>query len=312
MEMSVLDPAGPQASAIASLWWLYELVAIAVYVAVVLVFGFAIVRAMRARPHDPTQRDLGRERRMHRVMAAAAVTTVVILTGLLVASLRTGSRIAALDTSAQPITIRIAAHQWWWELDYDGTFTANEVHVPIGQPVHLVMTSSDVIHSLWIPNLHGKKDLIPGRTTEMTIEVDTPGRFAGQCAEFCGVQHARMRLEIVAEPPAVFERWLADQRADARVPATPEAQRGEAVFMSRSCNACHTIQGTSARGHVGPDLTHVASRSMIAAGELPNNRGNLGGWVIEPDAVKPGTKMPPTAMTSVELDALISYLESLR
>lgn len=121
-----------------------------------------------------------------------------------------------------------------------------------------------------------------------------------------------MRLEIVADPPAVFERWLADQRAGAHVPATPAAQRGEAVFMSRSCNACHSIEGTSAHGRVGPDLTHVASRSMIAAGELPNNRGNLSGWVIEPDAVKPGTKMPPTAMTSVELDALISYLESLR
>jgi cytochrome c oxidase subunit 2 len=174
------------------------------------------------------------------------------------------------------------------------------------------LLSADVIHSFWVPNLHGKTDMIPGNPAHTYIQADRPGVFGGQCAEFCGHQHANMRFEVVAESEDDFQAWLAAQRAPAPDPATESQKRGKQVFMTNSCVLCHTISGTSAQSRVGPDLSHVAGRRKIAAGTLDNARGNLAGWVTDPHGVKPGVRMPPNPVAPADLHALLDYLESLK
>jgi cytochrome c oxidase subunit 2 len=190
--------------------------------------------------------------------------------------------------------------------------TANEIHIPVGQPVELTLRSVDVIHSFWVPNLHGKKDLIPGQVNTLVLQADRPGIFRGQCAEFCGLQHANMALYVVAEPPDEFARWQERQRRPAPEPATDAARRGRDVFMASSCVLCHKIGGTMAGGVAGPDLTHVASRLSLAAGTLPNTRGHRAGWIVDPQMHKPGNNMPPNLLSPGDLQALLSYLDTLR
>jgi cytochrome c oxidase subunit 2 len=190
--------------------------------------------------------------------------------------------------------------------------TANEMHVPVGRTIHFELQAADVIHSFWVPNLHGKTDLIPGHTTHTFIRADAPGEYWGQCAEFCGFQHANMRFVLIAEPEEDFQRWLAAQRQPAAEPATESQKKGQQVFLTRTCVMCHTITGTPAASKVGPDLTHIGSRPRIGAGTLPNTRGNLAGWVSDPHGVKPGVRMPPNPLEPDELRALLDYLESLK
>jgi cytochrome c oxidase subunit 2 len=220
--------------------------------------------------------------------------------------------------SKRPLTIEVVAHQWWWELQYKdstpgGLFTtANELHVPVGQPVLLVLTSRDVIHSFWVPNLAGKKDLVPGRTQSWWFQADTPGVYRGQCAEFCGHQHAKMALLVVAEPLTDYQAWVRRSQQPAVTPSDPVAARGQQVFMNGTCVMCHAIQGTPARSRNGPDLTHLASRRTLAAATLENTRGALAGWIVDPQRVKPGTQMPPSQLSSQDLDALLTYLQTLK
>jgi cytochrome c oxidase subunit II len=169
-----------------------------------------------------------------------------------------------------------------------------------------------VIHSFWVPSLHGKKDLIPGYTNVIWIEADRPGVYRGQCAEFCGFQHAHMALLVIADPPERFQAWAEAQRQSSPPPSTPQQARGKYLVEHLPCANCHTVRGTQASGKLGPDLTHLASRRTLAAGTMPNNRGHLGGWVLDPQSIKPGNLMPPTAMSSENLQALLSYLEILR
>jgi cytochrome c oxidase subunit 2 len=190
--------------------------------------------------------------------------------------------------------------------------TANEIHVPVGRPVAIDLKSRDVIHSFWVPNLHGKMDAIPGRVTNTWLQADSPGVWRGQCAEFCGLQHAHMALTVVAHPAHEFEQWLSAQREPATQPTEEIALRGQQVFLSGPCMMCHTIRGTPALSAFGPDLTHVASRRTLAAGTIPNTRGHLAGWILDPQVIKPGTRMPPTALGSEDLQALLAYLERLR
>jgi cytochrome c oxidase subunit II len=190
--------------------------------------------------------------------------------------------------------------------------TANEIHVPIGRPVVFKMSSHDVIHSFWAPNLQGKRDLIPGLSTAIWIEVDRPGVYRGQCAEFCGRQHAHMAFAIVAESGVEFTRWLEGQRRPAEQPHNSQEQHGQTVFVTSRCSMCHKIRGTQAYGTIGPELTHLASRETLAAGTLPNSRGHLAGWILDPQSVKPGTAMPPTPLAPDDLQDLIAYLEILR
>jgi cytochrome c oxidase subunit 2 len=250
-------------------------------------------------------------------VGGAASIAVLVLFALLVTSLRTGHALSALG-SETPLVIEVVGHQWWWEVNYSSTVpeeavtTANEIHVPVGRPVVLRTTSHDVIHSFWAPSLHGKKDLIPGRITTTTVRLDRPGVFRGQCAEFCGLQHARMAFLVIAESPAEFRAWLAGQRGSAHPPADRAEARGEDVFLSAPCVLCHTVRGTPAAGRAGPDLTHLASRTTIAAGTLPNTPGNLGGWILDPQHVKPGTTMPPTTLRPADVQPLLAWLGSLR
>jgi cytochrome c oxidase subunit II len=216
------------------------------------------------------------------------------------------------------MTIDVYGHQWWWEVQYPNNeayktvVTANEIHLPVGVPIRIHGTSRDVIHSFWAPNVHGKRDLMPGYDTEVMMQVDQPGRWRGQCAEYCGEQHAHMAFYMVAEEKQDFENWLSAQAQSSVVPASSQALHGQQVFLSHACVMCHTIRGTSAGSRVGPDLTHLASRETIAAGLLPNTTGNLGGWIINAQSIKPGCRMPPNQMSGSDLQDLLAYLETLK
>jgi cytochrome c oxidase subunit II len=243
--------------------------------------------------------------------------TVLTLFVLLVASVWTGRAVASLGADSA-VTINLTGRQWWWDAEYEGGtpgqrfHTANELHIPVGRPVVLKVTSHDVIHSFWVPNLHGKRDLIPGYTTAIWLQADRPGVYRGQCAEFCGLQHARMALFVTAESGADFERWLMNQRREAAQPADDTQRRGRDVFLRSTCTQCHTIRGTIAGASMGPDLTHLATRSTIAAGTLPNTRGHLAGWVLDAQSIKPGNHMPPNAVAAADLQPLLAYLGSLK
>ena len=317
---SVLDPRGPRAEAVAKLHWTLTAIATVVYVVVISALVFAVWRAWRRPPvleehqYHETPEQAGAMRRG--VIIGVAATVVIMLT-FIVVSVSTGSTLAKVGGD-KPLRIDVVGHQWWWEVKYDDpdphniVSTANEIHVPVGRPVLLKMTSTDVIHSFWAPNLAGKKDLIPGHETVTWFRADSAGIYRGQCAEFCGHQHAKMAFYVVAEPRLEFEKWLDQQRSEAKTPTDSLTQAGERVFLSGPCAMCHTISGTGAGGTIGPDLTHLASRRTIAAGTLPMTTGNLAGWILDPQSIKPGVKMPPNQIDPQSLQALLAYLGTLK
>ena len=314
---AALDPAGPQAARIAGFWWLLLAVSIAVSVVVLAVLLDALARR-RGGGLPPTPAvDPGLERRLTFGVAAAVVLTAVLLLSLFVASLRTARALNALG-EPDALTVEVTGHQWWWEVEYWDSAparrvrTANEIHVPVGRPVLVKTRSADVIHSLWAPRLAGKKDLLPQHATSLWMQADRPGMFDGQCAEFCGHQHAHMRLTVVAEAPEAFQTWLAHQRTPAAEPTEPALVHGREVFLAGPCALCHTIAGTTAAARLGPDLTHFASRTTLAAGTLPNDLGALAAWLVDPQSVKPGVHMPPAALPPRDFQALVAYLGSLR
>ena len=239
------------------------------------------------------------------------------LLGLTLASFLTDRSHAAAQ-SRELLAINVTAHQWWWDVEYVAADsskrlrTANELHLPVNVPVRIHLKSADVIHSLWIPNLAGKQDLIPGRETDLSLLPRKTGLYRAQCAEFCGVQHAHMALDVTVESRADFQRWWAAQLQPAAAPRSPLAQQGLAYLVGRECAMCHNISGTPASGRVGPDLTHLASRRSIAAGTLPMNRGNLYAWIADPQSQKPGNHMPTVGMEAKDLHGIIAYLEGLR
>jgi cytochrome c oxidase subunit 2 len=249
-------------------------------------------------------------------VGAAVAVTVAIVFLFVIASYWVGRALVAQPAAA--LNIDVTAQRWWWDVRYRDPVpsrefvTANEIHIPVGRPVELTLRSIDVIHSLWVPNLQGKKDLIPGQVNTLWLQADRPGVFRGQCAEFCGLQHAHMALQLLAEPEDEFARWQAQQLEPAPEPATDEQRKGRHVFMTSSCVLCHAIAGTRAGGVAGPNLTHVASRRSLAAGTIPNTRGHLAGWIVDPQLRKPGNNMPPNPLRGDELQALLSYLETLR
>jgi cytochrome c oxidase subunit 2 len=258
-----------------------------------------------------------REKMMAKVVAGAVAVSLVIILVFLVSDFTTGRSLYS-PADAQALSIKITGHQWWWDVEYEGVpasntvRTANEIHVPVGQLVKFRLNSTDVIHSFWVPNLNGKKDLIPGHEIILTFQADRAGEFRGQCAEFCGHQHAHMAFTVVAEPPEKFYEWMNQQRAPAPEPADEAQARGRQVFLSGPCVMCHAVRGTTAASRVGPELTHLMSRSTIAAATLPNTRGHLAGWVTNSQEIKPGNHMPPVPLEPADLQALLAYLESLR
>jgi cytochrome c oxidase subunit 2 len=306
---SALEPGGLHAERIANLWNLFLGVTAVVYVLVLVVFLYALLRR-RSEPQS------GSSSGARVSVSIATAVTAVILFVLLVASIWTGRGNA--DVAANALHLTVTAHQWWWQVEYKNPDqskridSANEINVPVGVPVEIELRSSDVIHSFWVPSLQGKRDLIPGHIGSIVIQAERPGVFRGQCAEFCGLQHAKMALWVNALRPADFARWAAEERAPSRIPSTPAERAGEQVFMKSPCPLCHNVQGTAASGQTGPDLTHFGSRRSIAAGTLPNTRGFLGGWILDPQHIKPGNQMPTMQLEQGELDPLVTYLESLR
>lgn len=313
----VLDPAGIQAERIYTFWWFILSVATAVFVVVVGTLLYAVFRARGEDPADP-EVEAAKRRSMTFAVGGGIVGTALILLIFLVADFATGRSIASLANEENALTIEVTGHQWWWEVRYEDPVpsrrltTANEIHIPVGRPVRLRLRSADVIHSFWVPSLHGKKDLIPGHRNSIWLRADRPGVYQGGCAEFCGHQHAKMGLLVIAQPADSFAAWYESQLQPARPAADSVSARGQEVFLAGPCVMCHTIRGTLAGGKVAPELTHVGSRRTIAAGTLPNTRGHLAGWILDPQQVKPGTHMPPNQIAPDDLQALLTYLQGLR
>ncbi len=317
---SALDPAGPQAGSIHHLWHPFYTVSVVVWVVITIAMVVAAVRAHARRRSsgeaDPLALDPQQDRRLLAIVIGATAGTLITLVCLRFDAIGTGDSLSALDDDPHALHVRITGHQWWWEVTYEPddplvyATTANELHVPVGRTVAIDLESADVIHSFWVPSIHGKKDLIPGRTNHTAIRVDQPGVYRGQCAEFCGLEHAQMELYVIAEPPAQFAAWLAKQQRPPATPSSDKTQQGQQVFLSHACASCHTIAGTPAGGRLGPDLSHVAGRYDIAASAV-NVRGALQGWVADPQGIKPGTRMPRIPLNPDELDALVTYLETL-
>jgi cytochrome c oxidase subunit II len=314
---NALDPRGPQAARIAEVWWVMFVLGVAVFVGFSVVFAIALRRARR----NGEANDLPPSHARALVLWGGVLVPLVVLAALVVFSTVTDRRLASLGNSADDLlTITVTGHQFWWDLRYrdrERPFrefrTANELHIPVGRPVRIEARSADVIHSFWIPNLHGKIDMIPGRENELIIQADEPGVFIGQCAEFCGTQHAKMRLAVVARPAPEFDAWWDGQLVPSPPPAEAVAARGQQVFMQTGCSLCHAIRGTDAwAARPGPDLTYFGARRSIAAGWLANNRGNLGAWLVDPQGIKPGSHMFTAPIGSEDLQALIVYLQSLR
>jgi cytochrome c oxidase subunit II len=305
---SVLDPHGAGADRVAGLWWLLFWISAVVFAVVAALVLVALVR--RRGDRHTLVRGGGGEAL---IVLGGVVVPALVLTAVYVVGLRD---LRALTVpAATDLTVEVTGHDWWWEVRYpgQGIVSANELHVPVGRPVRLVLTSRDVIHSFWVPQLTVKTDLIPGHTNTTWVQATRPGTYRGQCAEYCGLQHANMAILVVADPPDVFDRWLASERQPAAaVAGDPLAARGRLALEQNSCAACHTVRGTTAAGTVGPDLTHFGSRRTIGAGALPNTPGDLSGWIVDAQAAKPGNRMPPQPLTTDELQALLAYLERLK
>jgi cytochrome c oxidase subunit 2 len=305
---STLAPQGLAAERIAGLWWIMFGLAGAIYALVLALLLIGLFRRRRLEPERERHPTDGRAW----ILGGGVALPVAVLLLLFALTIGTMASLAAPPSDA--MTIELVGHQWWWEVRYpDGPVTtANELHIPAGVPVRLSLTSADVIHSFWAPELHGKIDLTPGRTSSFWIEARQPGVYRGFCAEYCGDQHAKMAFLVIAEPPEQFAAWLERQRQPASAPADPLAQQGLAVFRQAGCALCHTIRDAQAATQAGPDLTHLADRRTIAAGALANTRDNLASWLRNPQAIKPGNKMPTPNLTTEELQALLAYLEGLK
>ena len=314
--IDALDPAGPNAERISDLFWFMTITASVIYLIVIAILLYAAFRRRDAFRGPAVEARM--ERRAGISVAIGLGLTVAVLLVTLVVDFALARPNASPFAEQRPVTIEIIARQWWWEVHYEDSIpqrrvtTANELYIPVGQRVKLSMTSSDVIHSFWVPNLAGKKDIVPGYRTEAWIQADRPGVYRGQCAEFCGHQHAKMGLTVIAVERDRFDQWIAEQLEPGTVPTDSLAMAGEKIFVGGPCAMCHNITGTSASGTVGPDLTHLASRRMIAAGTLPNRRGQLAGWIVDPQGIKPGVRMPSNQLDPNELRALLAYLETLR
>ena len=304
---SALDPIGPSAREIAVLWWAMAAGATIVFALVLGFLLYALYGGSGRRRIKP----------MQLILVGGIVVPVVVLSILVPFNINVASGVTA-EAEPGTLTIRVHARQWWWEIEYDdgtpgGSFTtANELYLPVGEPVELLLTSADVIHSLWLPRLAGKLDLIPGRTNRLLVEADTAGVLRGQCAEFCGVGHTRMALYAVAVPPGRYREWAERQRTPAAEPSDELARDGARLFATNGCALCHAVRGHDAWGRLGPDLTHVGGRMTIGAGLLDTTPQNLALWIARNDAVKPGNLMPDYAdLDPPTRDAIAAYLDGL-
>ncbi len=309
---SALNPQGPISRYIDTWWWVLFSVASFVVVLVTVLLLVALFRKRRDASTDP-QLHSDRERGLLWFVGLLGAAFPIAVLGTLMGFNIYTENVITARAQAPTRVIQVIGHRWWWEVIYpqEGITTANELHIPAGEPVQIKVTSADVIHSFWVPELNGKIDTIPGQTNTISIEADQPGAFRGQCGEYCGLQHAKMAFWVVADAPQKYQAWVSQQQLAAPVPKGGEALRGQQVFLGSACVYCHAIKGTNASSRLGPDLTHLASRRTIGAGALPNTEGNLAGWIVNPQTVKPGNKMPPMYLESHDLQALLAYLKTL-
>ena len=320
-QQNALNPAGIQSARILQLWNLTLLVTGIVFALVTLATFLALVARRGGAADEPP--DLGSlaapERRTQRIVVTVSAVSVLALVGLIVADIFTDRALSMLPAQT-PVHIDMTGEQWWWQAVYrpadgkPGFTTANELHVPVGSPVIVSLKAGDVIHSFWVPALHGKKDMLPGIDSAIEFRADKPGVYRGQCAQFCGAEHALMAMLVVAEPPDRYAAWVEQQAKPAPAPAPDDAiaQLGRQTFERASCAGCHTVRGTSANGTTAPDLTHLMSRQTIAAGMLANTPQNLAAWIKDPSALKPGATMPAVPLSEAERRAVVRWLVTLR
>jgi cytochrome c oxidase subunit 2 len=314
--LGYLDAAGARAHSILPLTWFMLIVSIVVcaIIGALLLTG---IRSKRAPAGvEISKIAVARGKDGLRWISVGVLISVIPLAAAFVWTMLVLAAVAG--PPANPgLVIDVTARQWWWEVRYSGAQpsdefkTANEIHIPVGVPVLVRLHAADVIHSFWVPKLTGKTDVIPGQINQSWMQADAPGRYLGQCGEYCGYQHAHMQFEVVAQPSKDFAAWQAAQRLPAAPPATPAAIRGLALVQFR-CALCHQVRGTSAGAVSAPDLTHLMSRRTLAAGSLDNNPGNLVGWIQDPQDLKPGSLMPNQYLSSQQLSDVLAYLESLQ
>jgi cytochrome c oxidase subunit 2 len=309
ISQSVLYPAGPES---ARPYLLVVIFAGLFTLLWLIVVGFLIVGLLRRRTGETATG------KPERAVATSGVITAIILFALIIVSSVVGRELYSERAKSNELLIHVKGHQWWWEFQYqngpvsDFLTTANEIHIPVGRRVRFEVTSDDVIHSFWVPDLAGKIDAIPDHDNSIVFQADTPGTYRGQCAEFCGLQHAHMGLLVVVESSAKFQAWFENQLKPSVDDLTAGQQRGREVFLSSPCVVCHAIRGIDSFGSAAPDLTHLATRTTLASGILPNTPENLGRWITDSQHFKPGTHMPPVDVSSENLRPLVSYLEALK
>lgn len=313
--LSVFDPASSPAYSIRNL---FVLVLAILGVIFLLVEGLLLYCVFRFRsPSGTAASEPPQIYGSRPIEVAWTVAPVLIVFVLFLVVIRSVADVRQIDPPRGALRVTVVGHQWWWEFRYPelGIITANELHVPVSdlerpQPVYLELESVDVIHSFWVPRLAGKTDVIPGRTNRMWFQPLQPGIYHGQCAEYCGAQHANMMIRVIADPPEGFQQWLDNQRRSTE--DNPAGKKGKTVFLARGCVNCHTIRGTPAQGTVGPDLTHLMSRQTLAAGVVPNDHEHLLAWVADPQQIKPACRMPSMHLSGPDVDRIVAYLETLR
>jgi len=315
--LAYLHTAGPAADPVTRLGWGLALVSIAVVIVIAVLLAAAIFR----KRHGAGERAMQAGEALMPLRERAGLMWIYVGTGisavvLFACAVWTLTTLAAIATPAgKPnIVVEVRAFQFWWRvryLDANGKVlltTANEIHIPVGEPVRFQLTSADVIHSFWVPSLGGKMDVLPGQTNVTWLQGNEAGRYRGECGEFCGAEHAHMGLFVNVDTASTFERWMSSQRDAAAVDA---GDPGEPIVVAR-CGGCHAVRGSAAKGESGPDLTHLMSRETIAAGTLPNTPADLRRWIAQTQTIKPGSEMPVVSLTAAELDAVVGYLGTLR
>jgi cytochrome c oxidase subunit 2 len=309
---SSLAPKSAPAHDISTLWWWMLAIAAIVFAGAVFLIVLSFVR--RRREGLPIL-GVNEQATGGLVVLFGVVIPIVVLVGVFVA----GNLVVLPNTDAPSarttqMTIDVIGHQWWWEVRYPGTtaVTANEIHIPAHTRVNTVVSTADVIHSFWVPELNRKIDMLPNHPNRVLLYAPKPGQYRGQCAEYCGAQHANMAMTVYADPPGRFRTWLANMARPAAAPVTPAQGAGRSVFLSNACAGCHQLRGTAAHAVIGPDLTHLAGRSTLAALTIPNRPAELSSWIRDPQRIKPDNRMPGLQLSAADFNNLVAYLESLR
>ena len=319
LPQTTFDAKGPVAESQLNLFNIIFWAVVVIFVIVQGVLLFTIIK-YRAKKGAPRPKQI----HGHKVLEITwTIVPAILLVGIAIPTLIV-LFMTARTPGADALTVEVIAHQWWWQFEYPelGVSTSNEMHIPVGRDIDIVLISEDVIHSFWVPKLAGKLDIVPTRTNRMWLRADEPGVYYGQCAEFCGVAHALMKFHVVADQPEDFAKWVEHEKSDASSPSSQSAQTGSQLFLSKGCIACHTIQGNpAAAGILGPNLTHIANRQFLASGIIENTKNNLTKWLKDPNAVKPGNKMatiapvynnPDMQLTDANIKDLVAYLNSLK